>query len=104
MNHCPVVGRYTAISVIPSPSKSAGIGVSPTRPHWKLKKSPVPKPLCDCRMNHNPLDGRYTVISDFESASKSAGVVRGGVVMVSVSSVSNVEVDEPCHPAAAELR
>src|SRR4029079_19423690 len=70
INQTPVDGRNTAASVLPSPSKSAGMGMSPLVPNGKAKNE-----LSSLRrMNHCPVDGRKKAISVLPSPVKSPGV------------------------------
>ena len=54
----PVDARYTAASVLPSPSKSAGTSWSPLSP--QPNQVHVEKLACDSRMNQVPDAGRNT--------------------------------------------
>src|ERR1700732_2540663 len=65
----PFEGRYTEISVLPSPSKSPSTGRSPMRPHAWLTY--VVYFVLESRMYQEPFDGRYTATSVLSSPSKS---------------------------------
>src|SRR5215213_2794455 len=69
MYQVPVLGRYTAISALPSPSKSPVTGLSVAAPHEVMVAVEVEL----FRMNHSPVDGLNTASSAFPSLSKSPG-------------------------------
>src|SRR5207302_755224 len=64
----PLTGRHTAQSALPSPSKSAAIGMSPRRPHCFKVVAPVLLKL----MYQTAFEGRQTAKSALPSPSKSA--------------------------------
>jgi hypothetical protein len=68
MNHCPLEGLKTAVSVLPSPSKSPGIKVSVAAPQFTTN-APLPP---DFDAYQFPSLGRNTEKSVFPSPSKSA--------------------------------
>src|SRR6476660_718440 len=70
MNQVPVDGRNTAVSALPSPSKSATAGISPFAPKGseKYELSSLLK------TNQVPVEGRKNAMSVLPSPVKSAGV------------------------------
>ena len=59
MNQRPSDGRNTAMSALPSPSKSAATGTSPLTPQSRIVTAPVMR----LRMYHRPVEGRNTARS-----------------------------------------
>ena len=64
-HHEPSDGRKIAMSVLPSPSKSAGTGLSPSAPNWMID---VPEPP-EFRIYQVALEGRKTAASVLPSPS-----------------------------------
>src|SRR5713101_7374778 len=73
----PLLGRHTAMSGLPSPSKSPRIGRSPLMPHCRTRL----KPPLDFRTYQVPLLGRHTAMSVLPSPSKSQALMGTSPVM-----------------------
>src|SRR5436853_7702006 len=92
IHHCPVDGRQTARSVLPSPSKSAGTRMSVLVP--QLCELPLPVELL--MISQKPVEGRHTLMSALPSPSKSDNSLAPPPVMAATIASMPAALPLPC--------